>query len=66
LETATHELIKSNGGGWIGRDNANNIGKRFVSDLTKSIWYDICSYKTLNDRFKIPALFTNFFLLSSS
>ena len=33
----------------------------FVVDLTKSIWYvDICSYKTLNDRFKIPALFTNF------
>ncbi|CAB4438172.1 unnamed protein product [Rhizophagus irregularis] len=46
----------------IGKDNANNIGKRFVSDLTKSIWYvDICSYKTLDDRYKIPALFTKFF-----
>ncbi|GBC20841.2 kinase-like domain-containing protein [Rhizophagus irregularis DAOM 181602=DAOM 197198] len=27
------------GGGWIGKDNANNIGKRFVSDLTKSTTY---------------------------
>ncbi|CAB5191128.1 unnamed protein product [Rhizophagus irregularis] len=28
------------GGGWIGKDNANNIGKRFVSDLTKSTFSD--------------------------
>jgi len=62
LRIDLNELIKSNGGGWIGKDNANNIGKKFVNDLTKSIWYvDICSYKTFNDRFKIPALFSNFF-----
>jgi len=62
LRIDLNELIRSNGGGWIGKDNANNIGKRFVSDLTKSIWYvDICSYKTLDDRYKIPALFTRFF-----
>ena len=62
LRIDLNELIRNNGGGWIGKDNANSIRKRFVSDLTKSIWYvDICSYKTLNDRFKIPALFTNFF-----
>ncbi|CAB4484411.1 unnamed protein product [Rhizophagus irregularis] len=31
------EKIVSNGGGWIGKDNANNIGKKFVTDLAKSI-----------------------------
>ena len=62
LRIDLNELIRSNGGGWIGKDNANNIGKKFVTDLTKSIWYiDICSYKTFNDKFKIPALFTDFF-----
>lgn len=62
LRIDLNELIRSNGGGWIGKDNAYSIGKKFVTDLTKSIWYvDICSYKTLNDRYKIPALFTNYF-----
>ncbi|CAG8752522.1 5637_t:CDS:2, partial [Rhizophagus irregularis] len=62
LRIDLNELIRSNGGGWIGKDNANNIGKKFVTDLAKSIWcVDICSYKTFNERFKIPALFTNFF-----
>ena len=56
------EWIKTNGGGWIGRDNANTIGKKFIKDLSKSLWYiDNCSYKTLDDRFKIPEIFTNFF-----
>ncbi len=56
------ECIKTNGGGWIGRDNANAIGKKFITDLSKSIWYiDNCSYKTLDDRFKIPEVFANFF-----
>jgi len=56
------EWIKINGGGWIGRDNANTIGKKFITDLSKSLWHiDNCSYKTLNDRFKIPEVFINFF-----
>ncbi|RIA85974.1 hypothetical protein C1645_829978 [Glomus cerebriforme] len=39
LRIDLNELIRTSGGGWIGKDNANNIGKKFVSDLTKSIWY---------------------------
>ena len=32
------EWIKANGGGWI--------GKKFITDLSKSLWYiDNCSYK---------------------
>ncbi|RIA78868.1 hypothetical protein C1645_882972, partial [Glomus cerebriforme] len=38
LRIDLNELIRTSGGGWIGKDNANNIGKKFVSDLTKSIW----------------------------
>ncbi|CAB5209375.1 unnamed protein product [Rhizophagus irregularis] len=37
LRIDLNELIRSNGGGWIGKDNANNIGKKFVTDLAKSI-----------------------------
>ena len=37
LHIDLNELIRSNEGGWIGKDNANNIGKKFVTDLTKSI-----------------------------
>ena len=56
------EWINTNGGGWIGKDNANTIGKKFVTELSKSIWYiDSCSFKTMDDRFKIPEIFTNFF-----
>lgn len=56
------EWIKINGGGWIGKDNANVIGKKFITDLSKSIWYvDSCSYKTMDDRFRIPEIFTKFF-----
>ncbi|GES84620.1 hypothetical protein GLOIN_2v1782174 [Rhizophagus clarus] len=44
------ELIKTNRGGWIGKDNANVIGKKFVTDLSKSIWYiDSCSFKTIDN-----------------
>ena len=54
------EWIKTNGGGWIGRDNANTIGKKFITDLSKSLWYiDNCSYKTLDDS---PEVFTNFLI----
>ena len=32
---------------------ANNIGSKFVKDLTDAIWYvDKCSIKTLNNRYK--------------
>jgi len=56
------EWIKINGDGWIRRDNVNTIGKKFITDLSKSLWYiDNYSYKTLNDRFKIPEVFINFF-----
>src|ERR1041384_4418429 len=34
LRIDLNELIRNNGGGWIGKDNANSIGKRFVSDLS--------------------------------
>ncbi|GES83192.1 uncharacterized protein LOC105330322 [Rhizophagus clarus] len=45
------ELIKTNRGGWIGKDNANVIGKKFITDLSKLIWYiDSCSFKTIDDR----------------
>ena len=37
LHIDLNELIRNNEGGWIGKDNANSIRKRFVSDLTKSI-----------------------------
>ncbi|GES93292.1 hypothetical protein GLOIN_2v1763419 [Rhizophagus clarus] len=44
------ELFKTNGGGWIGKDNANVIGKKFIIDLSKSIWYiDNCFFKTIDD-----------------
>ncbi|GBB84908.1 hypothetical protein RclHR1_01150012 [Rhizophagus clarus] len=45
------ELIKTKGSRWIGKDNANVIGKKFITDLSKSIWYiDSCSFKTIDDR----------------
>ena len=54
----------NNGSDWIGKNNANSIEKRFVFDLTKSIWYvNICSYKTLNDKFKFQ-LYLLIFALS--
>ena len=34
LRIDLNELIRNNGGGWIGKDNVNSIGKRFVSDLS--------------------------------
>ena len=44
------------------KDNANAIGKKFITDLSKSIWYiDGCSFKTMSDKYKIPEIFTNFF-----
>lgn len=62
LRIDLNEWIKNNGGGWIGKDIANTIGKKFVTDLSKAIWYvDSCSYKTMNDRIKIPEIFVNFF-----
>ncbi|GES80815.1 kinase-like domain-containing protein [Rhizophagus clarus] len=56
------ELIKTKGSRWIGKDNANVIGKKFITDLSKSIWYiDSCSFKTTDDKYKIPEIFTIFF-----
>ena len=47
------EWIKTNGGGWIGRDNANTIGKKIYHRPIKTYMYiDNFSYKTLDDRLK--------------
>ena len=41
--------IKSNGGRWKGKDTAQNIGKKFVTDLASALWYvDSRSAETLN------------------
>uniref|UniRef100_U9TKM5 Uncharacterized protein n=1 Tax=Rhizophagus irregularis (strain DAOM 181602 / DAOM 197198 / MUCL 43194) TaxID=747089 RepID=U9TKM5_RHIID len=54
--------IKNNGGGWKGRDAAQSIGKKFVTDLTSALWYiDSRSVETLNQKFKIPVIFDEFF-----
>ena len=52
------ELIKINGGGWIGRDNANTIEKKNLSQIYQNLYGTLT--KTLDDRFKIPEVFTNF------
>ena len=50
--------IKNHGGGWKGKDAARHIGKKFVT----AIWYiDSCSVKTLDQKFKIPVIFDEFF-----
>ena len=54
--------IKNNGGGWKGKEAAQNIGKKFVTDLASALWYfDSCSVKTLDQKFKIPIIFFEFF-----
>ena len=54
--------IKNNGGGWRGKDNAQNIGKKFVTDLASALWYvDSRSVETLDQKFKIPVIFSEFF-----
>ncbi|CAB5374111.1 unnamed protein product [Rhizophagus irregularis] len=54
--------IKNNGGGWKGRDAAQSIRKKFVTDLTSALWYiDSRSVETLNQKFKIPVIFDEFF-----
>ncbi|CAB5392760.1 unnamed protein product [Rhizophagus irregularis] len=54
--------IKNNGGGWKGRDAAQNIGKKFVTDLASALWYiDSRSVETLNQKYKIPVIFDEFF-----
>ena len=55
-------FINNNGGGWIGKDVAENIGKKFVTDLANAIWYvDIRGFDTFNQKYKVPTLFENFF-----
>jgi hypothetical protein len=54
--------IKNNDVGWRGKDAAQNIGKKFVTDLTSALWYvDSRSVETLNQKFKIPEIFNEFF-----
>ncbi|PKY18698.1 hypothetical protein RhiirB3_492222 [Rhizophagus irregularis] len=54
--------IKNNGGGWKGKDAVQNIGKKFVTDLASALWYiDSRSVETLNQKFKIPVIFDEFF-----
>lgn len=54
--------IKNNGGGWKGKDAAQHIGKKFVTDLASALWYvDSCSVKTLDQKFRIPVIFDEFF-----
>lgn len=54
--------IKNKGGGWKGKDFAQNVGKKFVTDLASALWYvDGCSVKTLDQKFKIPEIFSEFF-----
>ncbi|GES90525.1 hypothetical protein GLOIN_2v1782174 [Rhizophagus clarus] len=48
------ELIKTNGGGWIGKDNANVIGKKFITDLSKSICELQNFYKILINYLELP------------
>ena len=43
--------IKNKGGGWKGKDSAQNIGKKFVTDLASALWYvDSRSVKTLDQK----------------
>ena len=54
--------IKNNGGGWRGKNAAQNIGKKFVTDLASALWYvDSRSVETLDQKFKIPVIFSEFF-----
>ncbi|CAB4383374.1 unnamed protein product [Rhizophagus irregularis] len=54
--------VKNNGGGLKGKDAANSIGKKFVTDLASVLWYvDSCSVETLDQKFKIPVTFYEFF-----
>ena len=54
--------IKYKGDGWKGKEIAQNVGKKFVTDLSSALWYvDSCSVKTLDQKFKIPEIFSEFF-----
>ncbi|PKY58409.1 hypothetical protein RhiirA4_449266, partial [Rhizophagus irregularis] len=54
--------VKNNGGGWKGKDAADSIGKKFVTDLASALWYvDSRSVETLDQKFKIPVTFYEFF-----
>jgi len=45
---------------WIKANSWDTIGKKYITDLSKSLWYiDNCSYKTLDDS---PEVFTNFLI----
>lgn len=54
--------VKNNGGGWKGKDAADSIGKKFITDLASALWYvDSRSVETLDQKFKIPVTFYEFF-----
>lgn len=62
LKIDVANLIKDNGGGWFGKDIAENVGKKFVTDLANAIWYvDIRGFDTFNEQHKVPILFEIFF-----
>jgi len=47
-------------GGWT--YDAISIGKKFIKELSDALWYiDKCGHSTFNDRYKIPAEFSQFF-----
>ena len=57
------DWIKNNGGGWKGKDAAQNVGKKFITDLASALWYvDSYSVETLDQKFKIPTIFYEFFV----
>ena len=49
LQIDLSNWIKNNGGEWKGKDAAQNVGKKFVTDLTSVLWYVYsCSVETLD------------------
>jgi len=48
--------------GWKGKNNAQNNGKKFVTDLASALWYvNSRSVEMLDQKFKIPEIFNEFF-----
>ena len=46
--------IKNKGGRWKEKEFAQNVRKKFVTDLASALWYvDSRSVKTLDQKFKI-------------
>ena len=54
--------LKIRSGGWKGKDSAQNVRKKFVTDLASALWYvGSRSVNTLDQKFKIPKIFSEFF-----